>query len=77
MSDEIRETTAPQFVELNPSERRRTYWYEGGTTVELINVRRIAISSSGTHRLETGDGVKHIVAPGWLHIELDVDSWTF
>lgn len=70
------EKPKPVLTELSPPERRRAYVFEK-RTIEFRDVRRIAVSASGYHRLETGDGKKYIVAPGWLMIELDVDDWTF
>src|SRR5687768_11980239 len=77
--DEKREL--PRFVELNPPERSRTYIFamDDNTvgTFRIENVVKIAISKSGTHRLEDSDGYKFIVPTGWIGIELDVDEWTF
>jgi len=67
----------PEFVDLAEAEKLRVYRFEDGTKVELKDVRRIAVSDSGTHRVETGDGRKHIIPTGWNHIELDVPTWTF
>lgn len=66
----------PQFIELSPAEIERKYVFPSGEVV-LHKVKRIAVSESGTHRLETADGAKHIVPTGWIHIELEVDQWTF
>lgn len=65
----------PEFTELSPMERSRKYTFASGV-VELKNVKRLAVSASGTHRLETEDGAKHIIQTGWLHIEIDTDDWT-
>jgi len=65
------------WQKLSPAERSRTYRYRGGDSIGYRNVTAIAVSGSGTHYVETGDGLKHIVAPGWLSIDLDVDAWTF
>jgi len=62
---------------LKPPERSRIYRYADGQVITYENVTAIAVSESGTHYLETADGAKHIVAPGWRVILLDVDSWTF
>lgn len=70
-------TLEMKFTELAPCEKKRTYHFPGGEKVELHDVERIRVSDSGTHRLETGDGRKHIVPPGWLHIEINVEEWTF
>lgn len=54
-------------------ERRRIYRFVGAK-VELENVEELIISNSGNHRLKTADGRKHIVPPGWVHIEIDRDE---
>jgi hypothetical protein len=64
------------FVELKPPERSRTYIYVDRDLV-ITDVTRICIRPSGSHRLETVNGMKYIVAPGWIAIKIDVDSWTF
>ena len=68
---------SPQFVELSTPETLRVYRFPDGNSVELRDVTRIAVSDSGTHRLETQDGRKHIIPAGWNHIELETASWTF
>lgn len=65
------------FVELVHPETYRKYTFPGDEVVELKDVVRIAVSKSGTHRLETADGKKHIVPTGWLHIEFEATAWTF
>lgn len=56
---------AIEMVKLSAPERSRTYVYalKGGgefrTTLE--NVTAVCVRPSGTHRLETADGRKHIV----------------
>jgi hypothetical protein len=65
-----------KFTELNPPERSRTYVFPTGT-VTYHNVTKVCVRPSGTHRLETADGQKHIVNPGWLSMDLDMDAWTF
>lgn len=67
----------PEFNELQPPESSRTYVFPGGDTIELKEVKRIAVSASGTHRLETEDGKKHIIPPTWLHIKFEATDWTF
>lgn len=72
---------AIEMVKLSAPERSRTYVFaiKGGgfVNVNLMNVVAVCVRPSGTHRLETANGRKHIVPPGWLRIELDVDEWTF
>ncbi len=65
-----------EFIELKSPENKRTYVFPD-MQVELVDVKRICVSSSGTHRLETADGKKHIVPKGWRHIILEMDAWTF
>jgi hypothetical protein len=65
------------FTPLMPPERKRTYHFPGGQQIALENVTAILVRPSGTHRLETADGRRWIVPPGWLAIELEMDSWTF
>lgn len=66
----------PEFTKLNPVERARKYIFPGGREIEFYGVHSIAVSASGTHRLETNAGQKIIVPTGWLAIILDVDDWT-
>lgn len=57
------------------NEDRRTYIYpDGQFTVE--GVVRLLVRPSGTHRLETADGRKFIVAAGWLAIEVVAKDWS-
>lgn len=65
----------PVMTKLEHIEKKRTYIFPSGK-VELLNVTAICVRPSGTHRLETQDGRKWIVNPGWLAIELDVQDWT-
>lgn len=63
------------FIAVN--EQSRTYTFPGGYKVALEGVVGINVSNSGTHRIDTKDGKKHIVPTGWIHIEFDADRWTF
>jgi len=45
--------------------------------VTIRNVVSINVSESGTHRLNTREGDKHIILPGFLHIKFNADEWTF
>jgi hypothetical protein len=65
-----------KWTELNPPERKRTYIFPTND-LEISDVLRICIRPSGSHRIETADGLKYIVNPGWLAIVLDTDDWTF
>lgn len=65
----------PEMTKLEPSENSRTYHFPNGT-FKIENVHALAVSESGTHRLETGDGRKWIVPVGWMAIEIDAAEWT-
>lgn len=65
-----------KWTELNPAEKKRTYHFPGGEEVTFENVVRIEVRESGKHRLETADGRKAFVCPGWLWMELEVAEWT-
>lgn len=65
---------AVKFIQVQ--EQNRTYTFPNGT-VTLMGVTSINVSKSGTHRINTKDGKKHIVPPGWIHIEFDAPEWTF
>jgi hypothetical protein len=67
---------AIKWTELSPAERSRTYHFPGGESVTVKDVARIEIRESGTHRYETKEGKKGFVAKGWIHLEIDVDTWT-
>jgi len=60
----------------NPCEKERIYYFPNNETVILKEVCELIMSDSGTHRLKTADGKYHIIPVGWLHIELDINSWT-
>ena len=64
----------PTFTTVN--ELSRTYHYPN-CMVTLEKVVSINVSKSGTHRINTADGKKHIIASGWVHIEFIADDWTF
>lgn len=69
--------SAPKFIELISGESFREYTFPGGDVVRIEEVARIAVSDSGTHRIETKNGQKHIVPTGWIHITFSAASWTF
>ena len=64
----------PEFTVVK--EQDRTYYFPNGR-VDLMGVVSINVSKSGTHRLNTKDGKKHIVPTGWIHIEFSAEDWTF
>jgi hypothetical protein len=53
----------------------RTYYYPH-VWFTIKDVISINVSDAGTHRLNTQDGKKHIVLPGWIHLEFDTPEWT-
>lgn len=55
------------------AELSRVYTFIGAR-IKLENVTEFRISSSGIHKLKTDDGKKHIIAPNWVHIEIDSKS---
>lgn len=66
----------PKFIEVK--EQQRTYTFPNGDKISLQDVVGISVSASGTHRINTKDGLKHIIPPSWIHIEIDTDAdWTF
>ena len=59
-------------------ECKRTYHFPGGDTVELHDLYEIIVRESGSHRIKTADGKMHIIARGWLHIEIEgCGDWAF
>ncbi len=64
-----------EFITVN--EQNRKYTFLNGATIYLEGVVSINVSKSGTHRINTKDGKKHIIPTGWVHIELDADEWSF
>ena len=58
-------------------EQNRIYYFPNNEIVKITGVTHVNVSNSGHHRLNTNDGKKHIVPPGWIHIELDMKEWTF
>jgi hypothetical protein len=67
----------PNFTTLKDVENERTYFWAGNNSFTVKKVTRIAVSERGTHRLETADGEKFIIAPGWLYMKLKMNEWTF
>jgi hypothetical protein len=65
------------WVELNPPERVRVYHFPNNETITFYGVKRIEVRESGKHRIETTDGNKYFVSPGWLWLKIDTDEWTF
>jgi hypothetical protein len=63
------------FIEVN--EQNRSYHFPNGQVVTIKDVVSICVSKRGTHRINTKDGLKHIIPSGWLHIEFNSKEWTF
>ena len=63
-----------KLKELNPKEKRRTYYYPDGTFVNIPNVTHFAASET-TDRLRA-DGVLHIIKREWRRIEIVADEFT-
>lgn len=66
----------PEMTRLEHLEKTRSYHY-ADHTMTIHDVVAVCVRPSGSHRLETADGKKWIVLPGWEAIELDVPEWTF
>lgn len=64
------------FTELNPPERKRTYYFPSGPSLTVNDVTHIEVRQSGKHRLQCKNGDKVFVAPNWNYIIVDVDEWT-
>jgi len=65
-----------EMTELNPMEKQRIYFFPNGEKIVLVEVTHFLARQSGSHRLKTNDGKLHIVPLGWIHIEIDVESFT-
>jgi hypothetical protein len=61
-----------QWIEV--VEISRAYTFPNGEKVVFWDVRRMRVSPNGTHFLETGNGMKHILAKTWLYITV-VGQW--
>lgn len=64
------------MIPLTNGERSRTYIWESGAGNTIENVTHICIRPSGYHRLQTADGQKHIIPPGWIQMIVDADEWS-
>ena len=54
----------------------KVYLYPDGTTFRVENVVKFGAPGT-THRLESRDGRKWIIAPGWIAVELiGVERWS-
>lgn len=75
--DQLAGPARPHFIKLDPAEKSRKYIFTNGYELTFNDVRAVAVSERGTHRIEMGDGQKAIVLPGFVAIILDVPEWTF
>lgn len=66
-----------EFTEIVPPEELRVYVYPNNEQLRFENVVSISISESGNHYINTADGTKAIVTPGWRAILLSIKDWTF
>ena len=57
-------------------EEYREYTFPNGQKLLFTNVTAICVRPSGSHRLQTLDGKKFIVQPGWLCIEVKAENWS-
>lgn len=80
--DQEADKTQPFWDRVVLHETSRTYTYSGCEPIRLENVIELVVTNSGNHRIKTRDAhgrVKlHILAPGWVHIEIHDESeeWT-
>ena len=56
-------------------EKSRTYTFPDGI-VRIEGVSKLCVRDSGSHRIETADGKKYIVAAGWIAIQVEADAWS-
>ena len=61
------------------NEKSRTYYFLGENYTQAVKIKNVIglnVSKSGTHRINTSDGIKYIVPAGWKVIEIDADNWS-
>lgn len=56
-------------------ERSRTYCWLSDASLRLDNVTSVRVGKDGEHYIDHGDNDKIIVAPGWVWIDIDSDTW--
>lgn len=61
-------------IEADIQETSRTYYYPDGAAVTLRKPINLRVNPSGKHYVKTSDGHLHIIAPGWVHIEIVAPS---
>lgn len=59
------------------TEIARIYTFPNQETVIIEKPRKLLISASGNHRIQTEDNRLHIIPKGWIHIEIEseVGKW--
>lgn len=72
---ELKSADIGEPIIFNPP-RKQVYVFKDGTVVSLENVTELVVRPSGDHRLQTSDGLRHIVAPGWIYNLLGIGSAT-
>lgn len=73
---ELVEEELPDFASIDPPEESRTYIFPTGQ-VTIRNVCALLVRPSGTHRIDTSDGLKYIIPTGWLAIKFKAEKWSF
>lgn len=70
-----------QWRKLTNKERSRTYHFfaDNGdkVQVEVVGVKSLRVSPSGTHYIETETGKKLIIKNTWYTLEINADKWSF
>ncbi len=65
-----------EMTPLTNGEKSRTYVWPSGSRDKIDNVTHICVRPSGSHRLQTSDGLKHIVPAGWIRVEVEAVEWS-
>jgi len=68
--------TSMRTQQLTHKETSRTYVYADGQRIVYTNVVGFGASDSGNHYLDTEDGLRHIVAPGWRAVDIETEEWS-
>lgn len=64
-----------EMVPLVNGEKSRTYVWPNGAQDRIVGVTHICVRP-GSHRLQTHDGLKHIIPAGWVRITIEADEWS-
>ena len=54
------------------SEGYRTYEFESGRCISILNPIALSVSKSGGHRVWDAQGISHYVPSGWVHLYWEV-----